>query len=146
MKPAFELAEVRRLLRRGVDAGHWKIEDLDQPSPGWVITMEDAKRIPGFTPPIYQNLLRDEPTPTERVEIVSPRDFAVAEPVADPVRRGSTPIFSSTDWGVAESFSDSGLQGYEGSVGDEADYGDEAHLGTEGQGGASGLGIVPDDW
>ena len=146
MKPAFELAEVRRLLRRGMDAGRWRIEDLDKPSPGWVITMEDAKRIPGFIPPAYQNLLRDEPTPTERVEIVSPRDFAVAEPVANPVQRGSAQVLPPTDWGVAEPFSDPGLQGHERSVGDEADYGDETHLGAEGQGGASGLGIVPDDW
>ena len=146
MKPAFELAEVRRLLRRGVDAGHWTLQDLDIPSRGWVITMEDAKRIPGFTPPTYRNLLRDEPTPTERVEIVSPRDFAVAETVADPVQRGSAPLLPRTDWEVVEPFSDAGLQGSEGSVGDEADYGDEAYLGASGEDGTQGVGGFPDDW
>jgi hypothetical protein len=146
MKPAFELAEVRRLLRRGVDAGHWTLQDLDIPSRGWVITMEDAKRIPGFTPPTYRNLLRDEPTPTERVEIVSPRDFAVAETVADPVQRGSAPVLPRTDWEMAEPFSDAGLQGPEGSVGDEADYGDEAYLGASGKNGAFSPRDVSDDW
>jgi len=146
MKQAFELTEVRRLLRRGVDAGHWRVEQLDVPSRGWVITMEDAKRIPGFTPPTYRNLLRDEPTPTERVEIVSPRDFAVAETIADPVQRGSAPVLPRTDWEVAEPFSDAGLQGPKGSVGDEADYGDEAYLGTSGEDGTQGVGGFPDDW
>jgi len=146
MKPAFELAEVRRLLRRGVDAGHWGVEQLDVPSPGWLITMEDAKRIPGFTPPTYRNLLRDEPTPTERVEIVSPRDFAVAETIADPVQRGSAQVLPRADGDVAESFSDAGLQRPEGSLGDEADYGDETYLGASGEDGTQSVGGFPDDW
>ena len=146
MKPAFELAEVRRLLRRGVDAKHWTLQDLDVPSQGWVITMEDAKRIPGFIPPTYRNLLRDEPTPTERVEIVSPRDFAVVEAPANPVQRGSAPLLPRTNWEVAEPLRDAGLQGDEGSLGDEADYGDQAHLGTSGKGGTQGVGGFPDDW
>ena len=146
MKQAFDLVEVRRLLRRGIDAKHWTLQDLDNPSPGWLITMEDAKRIPGFTPPTYRNLLRDEPTPTERVEIVSPRDFAVAETVADPVQRGSAPLLPRADGYVAESFSDAGLQGPEGSVGDEADYGDETYLGASGEDGAFSPRDVSDDW
>jgi hypothetical protein len=146
MKLAFDLTEVRRLLRRGIDAKHWTLQDLDNPSPGWLITMEDAKRIAGFTPPTYRNLLRDEPTPTERVEIVSPRDFAVVEAVADPVQRGSAPLPMAADRPVAESFSDAGVQGHEGRMGDEADYGDETHLGPAWEGSASGVGDVSDDW
>ena len=146
MKPAFELAEVRRLLRRGVDAGHWTLQDLDIPSRGWVITMEDAKRIPGFTPPTYRNLLRDEPTPTERVEIVSPRDFAVVEATADPVQRGGAPVLPRTNWEVAESFSDPSLQEQERCLGDEADYGDETYLGASGEDGTQGVRGLPDDW
>jgi hypothetical protein len=146
MKPAFELAEVRRLLRRGVDANHWTLQDLDNPSPGWLITMEDAKRIAGFTPPTYRNLLRDEPTPTERVEIVSPRDFAVAETVADPIQRGSAQVLPRADGDVAEPFSDAGLQGQKGCLGDETDYGDETYLGASGEDGTQGVGGFSDDW
>ena len=146
MKQAFELAEVRRLLRRGVDAGHWTLQDLDVPSRGWVITMEDAKRIIGFTPPTYRNLLRDEPTPTERVEIVSPRDFAVVEATPDPVQRGGTPLLPRADGAVAESFSDAGVQGHERPVGDAADHGDEAHLGAAWEGSTQGIGGFSDDW
>jgi hypothetical protein len=108
--------------------------------------MEDAKRIPGFTPPTYRNLLRDEPTPTERVEIVSPRDFAVVEAAADPIQRGSAPVLPRAEWEVAEPFGDAGLQGSEGSVGDEADYGDKAYLGASGENGAFSPRDVFDDW
>jgi hypothetical protein len=146
MKPAFDLAEVQRLLRRGIDAGHWTLQDLDVPSLGWRISMEDAKRIPGFTPRPYRNLLRDEPTPTERVEVVSPRDFAVAEPVTDQVRRGGAPVLLGANRAVAESFGDEGVQGHEGCVGDEAHHGDEAHLGTTWEVSSSGVGEFPDDW
>jgi len=146
VKQAFELAEVRRLLRRGVDAGHWTLQDLDVPSRGWVITMEDAKRIVGFTPPTYRNLLRDEPTPTERVEIVSPRDFAVVEAPADPVQRGGAPLLPRANGDMAEPFRDAGLQGQEGCVGDETDHGDETHLGATREGGSQGDGGFPDDW
>jgi hypothetical protein len=146
MKKAFDTAEVITLLRRGIAAGHWTLQDLDVPSRGWVITMEDAKRIPGFTPRPYRNLLRDEPTATERVEVVSPRDFQVATATPDPVQRGSTPLLLGTDGAVAESFRDASLQGHEGCVGDEAHHGDEAHLGTPREGGTQGAGEFFDDW
>ena len=145
MKPAFDLAEVQRLLRRGIDAGHWTLQDLDVPSLGWRISMEDAKRIPGFTPRPYCNLLRDEPTP-ERVQITDPRDFAVAQAPANHVQRGSAPLSVGTNGAMAEPLSHEGVQGHEGSVGDEADHGDEAHLGTAWEGSASGVGDVSDDW
>ncbi len=146
MKPAFDTAEVCRLLRRGIEAGHWTMQDLDVPSRGWVITMEDAKRIPGFTPPVFRNPLRDEPTPTERVQVTDPRDFALAPTPADPVQRGGTPLPMAAHGSVAESFSDAGVQGHEGCVGDETDYGDEAPLGAAWEGGAFGAGDVSDDW
>ena len=146
MKPAFELAEVRRLLRRGVDANHWTIQDLDSPSPGWLITMEDAKRIPGFTPRPYRNLLRDEPTPTERVEVVSPRDFAVVEAPADPVQRGGAPLLPRANGDMVEPFRDAGVQGHEGPLGDETDHGNQTHLGTPWEGSSQGDGGFPDDW
>lgn len=146
MKKVFDMAEVIALLRRGIAAGYWTLEDLDVPSQGWVITMEDAKRIPGFTPPIHRNPLRDEPTTAERVEVVSPRDFPVAAAAPDPLQRGSAPLLPRADGAVAESFSDAGVQRHERPVGDEADYGDEAHLGAAWEGSTQGVGGFPDDW
>ena len=146
MKPAFDLAEVQRLLRRGIDAGHWTLQDLDVPSVGWRISMEDAKRIPGFTPRPYRNLLRDEPAPAERVQITDPRDFAVAQAPANHVQRGSTPLSVGTNGAMAEPLSHQGVQGDKGSVGDEADHGDEAHLGAAWEGSAFGVRDISDDW
>ena len=146
MKPAFDLAEVQRLLRRGIDAGHWTLQDLDVPSLGWRISMEDAKRIPGFTPRPYRNLLRDEPAPAERVQITDPRDFAVAQAPANHVQRGSAPLSVGTNGAMAEPLSHQGVQGDKGSVGDEADHGNEAHLGAAWEGSAFGVGDVSDDW
>ena len=146
MKKAFDTTEVLRLLRRGIAAGHWTLQDLDVPSRGWVITMEDAKRIPGFIPPVFRNPLRDEPTPTERVEVVSPRDFPVVAATADPVQRGGASLPMATHGPVAESLGDAGVQGHEGRVGDEADHGDQAHLGATRESGASGVGELSDDW
>ncbi len=146
MRLAFDLTEVRLLLRRGIAAGHWRLEDLDRPSPGWIITMEDAKRIPGFIPPVFRNPLRDEPTPAERVEVVSPRDFPVVAAVADPVQRGSTPLPVAANGSVAGAFGDAGVQGHEGRMGDAEDYGDEAHLGTAWEGSAPSVRDISDDW
>jgi len=146
VKRAFDLAEVITLLRRGIAAGHWTLQDLDVPSRGWVITMEDAKRIPGFTPPIHRNPLRDEPTTAERVEVVSPRDFPVAATAPDPVQRGGSSLLLGADGAVAESLSDAGMQGHEGSVGNAADHGDEAHLGAAWEGSTQGVGELSDDW
>jgi hypothetical protein len=146
MKKAFDLATVRILLRRMVDKNYITIEDLDVPSPGWIITMEDAKRIPGFIPPVFRNPLRDEPTPTERVQITDPRDFPVVTAVADPVQRGSAPLPVAAHGSVAGAFSHTGLQGDEGRVGDAEDYGDEAHLGAAWEGSALGVGDFSDDW
>ena len=147
MKKAFDVTEVRLLLRRGVAAGHWTVEQLDEPSPGWRMNAKTfALHYPKYQQPQYRNLLRDEPTPTERVEVVSPRDFAVAAAPADPVQRGSTSVLLGADGAVAESLSDAGVQGHEGCVGDEADHGDQAHLGAAWEGGAQGVGGFSDDW
>lgn len=147
MKPAFDPTEVRLLLRRGVEAGYWTVEQLDRPSMGW---QQNAKyfalHYPKYQQPQYRNLLRDEPTPTERVEVVSPRDFAVVEAPADPVQRGGAPLLPPANRDMVEPFRDPGVQGHEGPLGNETDHGDQAHLGTPWEGGSLGAGELPDDW
>jgi hypothetical protein len=147
MEKAFDIYSVLLTLRKGVEKGYWTVEQLDEPSSGWRLNARSfALHYPKYKQPTYRNLLRDEPTPTERVEIVSPRDFAVVEAVTDPVQRGSAPLPMAADRPVAESFSDASVQGHERRMGDEADYGDETHLGATWEGGASGVGDVSDDW
>jgi hypothetical protein len=147
MNKAFDIASVMITLRKGVEKGYWTVEQLDEPSVGW---RQNAKSFalhhPKYKQPTYRNLLRDEPTPTERVQVTDPRDFPVVAAPADPVQRGSTPLPMATHGPVVGAFSDAGLQGHEGCVGDAEDYGDEAHLGTTWEGGASGVGDVSDDW
>ena len=80
MKQAFDLTEVRLLLRKGIEAGHWTLEDLDTPSMGWA---ENAKSFrlhhPLYVQHEYRNPLRDVPSEPS-VEVISPRDFAPQEP------------------------------------------------------------------
>ena len=147
MKPAFDITSVLLTLRKGVEKGYWTVEQLDQPSNGWKMNARAfALHYPKYQQPQYRNLLRDEPTPTERVEIVSPRDFAVAQAPANHIQRGSAPLSVGTNGAMAEPLSHEGVQGRQGSVGDEAHHGDEAHLGTAWEGSASGVGDVSDDW
>lgn len=147
MKKTFDPLEVRLLLRRGVEAGYWTVEQLDQPSNGWKMNAKAfALHYPKYQQTQYRNLLRDEPTATERVEVVSPRDFPVVTAPADPVPRGSASVLLPANGAVAESLSDAGVQGHEGSMGDATDHGDKAHLGATGEGSAQGVGGFSDDW
>jgi len=145
-KLTFNPDDARRVLRQGIEKGRWTLQDLDNPPPGWLLSELDAKRIPGFTPRPYRNLLRDEPAPAERVQITDPRDFAVAQAPANHVQRGSAPLSVGTNGAMAEPLSHESVQGHQGSVGDEADHGDKAHLGAAWEGGAFGVGDISDDW
>lgn len=63
-------------LRNGIEKGLWTLEDLDQPSPGWISnTRVDRRHFPnGYQGIEYRNPLRD-PEPLEAVQISDPRDF-----------------------------------------------------------------------
>lgn len=63
MRPAFDLASVRKTLGHGVDRGYWTLEQLDKPPTAHL------------NKAAYRNLLRDEPL-EPRVEVTAPRDFA----------------------------------------------------------------------
>ena len=80
MEPIQDINATRRLLRRGIEAGYWTLEDLDTPSMGWA---ENAKAFrinhPLYVQHEYRNPLRDHHQPPT-VEITSPRDFAAPNP------------------------------------------------------------------
>ena len=38
MKPAFDRSSIIKTLKDGVKKGLWTIEDLDTPSPGWIMS------------------------------------------------------------------------------------------------------------
>lgn len=72
------------LLRHGIDKGLWTLENLDTPSPGWMAnTRTDKRTFPsGYQGAVHRNLLRESSNPSERVQVVSPRDFV---PSPDPL-------------------------------------------------------------
>ena len=59
---AFELSSVRQTLKHMVDAGLIRLENLDEPSPGFRETMNvDWKTFPkGYRGVRHRNLLRDD--------------------------------------------------------------------------------------
>ena len=92
-------ASVMPLLRRGVNAGLWTVEQLDKPSAGWLENMTckvaDYPKGPTREVPYYgkehRNLLRDHHPETVQAG-PSPRDFT---PPSDPqpdVRPTSSPV------------------------------------------------------
>ena len=85
MKKAFDLTEVRTLLRRMIASGYITLEDLDTPSMGW---HENAKSFrlhhPKYQQHEYRNPLRD-PEPDPVVSVSDPRDFTPAQGVTPTV-------------------------------------------------------------
>ena len=59
LEPLMTPVGMRELLERGISKGHWTLEDLDVPSPGWLQCELDAEAIEGRTPATYTNPLRD---------------------------------------------------------------------------------------
>jgi hypothetical protein len=98
VKKAFDLTEVRILLRRMVASGYITVEDLDTPSSGW---RENAKSFrlhyPKYPQPEYVNPLR-EPEPEPVVQVFDPRDFTPTEGAtpAQPLDLPLTP--EELDW------------------------------------------------
>jgi hypothetical protein len=82
MRLAFDLESIRQTLQKGIDNGHWTLEDLDRPAPGTHLLMREVARHPDPAARIlsgkpHRNLLR-EVAQAERVEAApAPRDFAM---------------------------------------------------------------------
>ena len=73
------LGDFKQILKDGVAKGYWTLENLDQPSPGWVSnTRVDARMFPdGYKGIQHRNLLRDPEPAQERVQLTDPRDFDI---------------------------------------------------------------------
>ena len=125
-------------LRRGITDGHWELEQLDEPSHGWLLQKEEWDKRNPLTPfPAKppRNLLRDNPTPTG-VEIISPKDLppeTCGRP-GIPSRGPSLPLQgpSHPTPPLRHSVDHDRLQHQVPSA-DGQDHGDKAHLGTEGE-------------
>ena len=77
MNPAFDLNTIRMTLKRAVEAGHFTVEQLDTPSPGFVRnTRCDRRTFPGGYEGVqFRNLLREAGSAPEAVQVTSERDL-----------------------------------------------------------------------
>ena len=95
------IASVKHQLRDGVMKGYWTMENLDQPSPGFVENTRVDRRTfgSGYEGIEFRNLLRDDPTPVEAVQATpDPKDFAAVLPPSNPPTQSETlPITLETD-------------------------------------------------
>ena len=96
MQKAFDLTTIRMTLRKAVQAGHFTMEMLDTPSPGFVNNTNCDRRTfaGGYEGVQFRNLLRDDPTPAEAVQATpDPKDFAeVLAPASTPTEAPKNPI------------------------------------------------------
>ena len=92
-----DIAATRRLLRRGIEAGYWTLEQLDQPSPGWA---DNAKRFrihhPNYVQHEYRNPLRDQNDPV--VQRSEPRDFTPTAGTTNPAPVDLPISLEEPDW------------------------------------------------
>ena len=90
MKPLSDISSVMQTLRKGVENGHWTIEQLDSPSHGFrTCTAVDRRTFrSGYEGVQFRNLLRDTAQPhPEAVQVISDRDLP-------PMPQGITPAES----------------------------------------------------
>ena len=86
MRALSDISSVIQTLRRGVEAGHWTVEQLDHPSLGFQdCTRVDRRTFPGGYEGVqFRNLLRDAPPVAEKVQVISDKDLP-------PMPHGVTP-------------------------------------------------------
>ena len=137
MRPAFDLSSVQALLQRGINAGHWTLEQLDFPSPDYERQLLDARRSKYFSdtyepPTPYANPLRS-PNTGVAVQPISPRDFDVA--AATRANEGPRNVdLPPLQWPPVPRVShEPDLSGDQDTSADGGDHGQPSHLGTTGQ-------------
>ena len=87
MNKLYDLASIRLTLLKAVQNGHFTVDQLDTPSPGFVTcTAVDREHFKaGYEGVQFRNLLRDDPAPAPLVQATpDPKDFAEVLPVANP--------------------------------------------------------------
>jgi len=137
MHKAFDLSSVQALLQRGINSGHWTLEQLDFPSPDYERNLIEARRSKYFgatyePPTPYANPLRS-PNTGEAVQPISPRDFDVA--AATRPNKGQSDVdLLPRQWPPVPRVShEPDLSRDQDPNADGGDHGQPSHLGTTGQ-------------
>ena len=140
MEKLHDLTSVVLTLRRGIQKGHWTLDDLDIAPPGWELNAREfAKHHPTLSQTVYRNLLREDHHPEKVQAAPDPRDFE-ANPGTHVQRGGSSvhvpggddPVVSNVDPVARHDGTSSGEHRQ-----------DEAPVGTTGEPPASDGGTSP---
>ena len=94
------IASVKRILREGVEKGHWTVEQLDHPSLGFIdCTAVDREHFRGGYEGVqFRNLLRDTAQPhPEAVQVISDRDLPPMPQGVTPAQRQDLPLTLEDD-------------------------------------------------
>ena len=85
MKEAFDQNSIRLTLQKAIQSGHFTLEHLDKPSPGFqACTAVDRRVFPsGYEGVEFRNLLRDAPAVESVQAIPDPKDFDTVLPPSD---------------------------------------------------------------
>lgn len=134
MNRAFNLSSVQALLQRGINSGHWTLEQLDFPSPDYERNLIEARRSqyfgPTYEPPKpYANPLRS-PNTGEAVQPISPRDFDVAAATRPNEGQRNVDLLPHQWPPVPRVSHEPDLSGNQDANPDGGDHGQPPHLGT----------------
>lgn len=137
MQHAFDLSAVQALLQRGINSGHWTLEQLDFPSPDYERNLIEARRSqyfgPTYEPPKpYANPLRS-PNTGEAVQPISPRDFDVAAATRPNEGQHNVDVLPHQWPPVPRVRHEPDLSRDQDTHADGDDHGQPSHLGTTGQ-------------
>ena len=132
-----DLSAVQALLQRGINSGHWTLEQLDFPSPDYERNLIEARRSeyfgPTYEPPKpYANPLRS-PNTGEAVQPISPRDFDVAAATRPSEGQRNVDLLPHQWPPVPRVSHEPDLSRDQDTPADGGDHGQPPHLGTTGQ-------------
>ena len=85
MKEAFDQNSIRLTLQKAIQSGHFTLEHLDKPSPGFQACTKVDRRIfaGGYEGVQFRNLLRDMPAVEAVQAVPDPKDFDAVLPPSD---------------------------------------------------------------
>lgn len=134
MQHAFDISAVQALLQRGINSGHWTLEQLDFPSPEYERNLIEARRSqyfgPTYEPPKpYANPLRS-PNTGEAVQPISPRDFDVAAATRPNEGQRNVDVLPHQWPPVPRVSHEPDLSRDQDAAADGGDHGQPPHLGT----------------
>ena len=107
MQKIYDVSAIRLTLRSAVEKGHFTVEQLDTPSPGFVTcTAVDREHFPGGYQGVqFRNLLREAGVAPEAVQVTSERDLPPLPHGVTPAQPQELPVTLETETTINAPFS-----------------------------------------